>query len=57
MRSNQLSYTPETLLPFQPRRAGGGNRVRTGDIVLAKHALYQLSYAPLVVLVFTGRRS
>ena len=36
MRSNQLSYTPD----------GGGNRARTGDILLAKQVLYQLSYAP-----------
>ena len=27
--------------------AGGGSRIRTGDILLAKQALYQLSYAPL----------
>ena len=26
--------------------AGGGSRIRTGDILLAKQALYQLSYAP-----------
>ena len=26
---------------------GGGNRIRTGDFLLAKQALYQLSYAPL----------
>ena len=26
--------------------AGGGNRIRTGDFLLAKQALYQLSYAP-----------
>ena len=35
------------LLPFQN---GGGSRVRTGDIQLAKLALYQLSYAPLRIL-------
>lgn len=38
-RSNQLSYTP--IL------GGGGSRDRTGDIQLAKLALYRLSYAPL----------
>ena len=37
-RSNQLSYTPG--------KDGGGSRSRTGDIQLAKLALYQLSYAP-----------
>ena len=26
---------------------GGGSRIRTGDILLAKQTLYQLSYAPL----------
>ena len=26
--------------------AGGGSRIRTGDILLAKQALYQLSYTP-----------
>ena len=56
-RSNQLSYTPVKLpCPPSPRlRRGtprriaaksGGNRVRTGDLMLAKHVLYQLSYAP-----------
>ena len=46
-RSNQLSYTPA---PPQHRpqcfHSGGGSRGRTGDIQLAKLALYQLSYAP-----------
>ncbi len=26
--------------------SGGGSRIRTGDFMLAKHALYQLSYTP-----------
>ena len=38
-RSNQLSYKPVAF-------AGGGSRIRTGDILLAKQALYQLSHAP-----------
>ena len=29
--------------------AGGARRVRTDDLMLAKHALYQLSYGPLSV--------
>ena len=29
-----------------PRRLGGDGRTRTGGILLAKQALYQLSYAP-----------
>ena len=62
MRSNQLSYTPDTVPsspahPPHPRHAqdGGGNRNRTGDLMLAKHVLYQLSYAPKFCV--TGRRS
>ena len=35
--SNQLSYRPVT---------GGGKRIRTADILLAKQTLYQLSYTP-----------
>ena len=27
-------------------KAGGGSRIRTGDILLAKQTLYQLSYTP-----------
>ena len=37
-RSNQLSYKPNLI--------GGGSRIRTGDMLLAKLPLYQLSYAP-----------
>ena len=40
--SNQLSYRPIWLF-------GGGNRIRTDDILLAKQALYQLSYTPFYV--------
>ena len=36
-RSNQLSYKP---------KSGGGSRIRTGDMLLAKQPLYQLSYTP-----------
>ena len=34
---------------FFPKRSrdGGARRVRTDDLMLAKHALYQLSYGPL----------
>ena len=34
------------LPSFRPGRAGGGDRNRTDDLMLAKHALSQLSYAP-----------
>ena len=39
--SNQLSYRPFGKI-------GGGNRIRTDDILLAKQALYQLSYTPVL---------
>ena len=38
-RSNQLSYKPNVI--------GGGSRIRTGDMLLAKQPLYQLSYTPV----------
>ncbi len=31
---------------FQKKVGGGGNRTRTGDPLLAKQVLYQLSYTP-----------
>ena len=39
VRSNQLSYEP----------FGGDDRVRTGGLLLARQALYQLSYTPTQV--------
>ena len=36
-----VAAKPESRL-----HVGGGERIRTDDIVLAKHALYQLSYTP-----------
>ncbi len=33
------------LVPI-PKLYGGGDRDRTGDLMLARHALSQLSYAP-----------
>ena len=40
-RSNQLSYTPAV-------ESGGATGTRTLDIQLAKLALYQLSYSPIL---------
>ena len=40
-RQSSFSASPRT-------KTGGGNRVRTGDLMLAKHVLYQLSYAPSI---------
>ena len=39
--SNQLSYGP-----CKKEKNGGARRIRTVDILLAKQALYQLSYGP-----------
>ena len=45
------SATP-TRYPYLPIPSNGGaNRDRTGDLLLAKQALSQLSYSPLVSLV------
>ena len=35
---------------------GGARRVRTDDLMLAKHALYQLSYGPAVAVVDLSAR-
>ena len=64
VRSNHLSYEPifdpalhlccaesfpETKAVFEPLpRAGGDNRDRTDDPLLAKQVLSQLSYTPVV---------
>ena len=40
-RSNQLSYRPDRF------KSGGAEETRTPDILLAKQALYQLSYSPI----------
>jgi hypothetical protein len=46
--SNQLSYEPKIGNGFNlwERRIGGAGRIRTGDVLLAKQVLYQLSYDP-----------
>ena len=36
----------------KPRKIGGRDRVRTCDLMLAKHALSQLSYTPTVGVPF-----
>ena len=54
--SNQLSYRPiwnyesQTCVCYS--KIGGGNRIRTDDILLAKQALYQLSYTPFWRVVY-----
>ena len=37
----------KTVHLLRPGSAGGGSRIRTGDILLAKQTLYQLSYTPM----------
>ena len=44
--SNQLSYEPEIKEQLTNYKNGGAGRVRTGDPLLAKQVLYQLSYDP-----------
>ncbi len=46
--SNQLSYEPrENGNTMRGASLGGADRVRTGDPLLAKQVLYQLSYDPI----------
>ena len=50
--SNQLSYEPKIgkwQLIKNGDSLGGAGRVRTGDPLLAKQVLYQLSYDPNMV--------
>ncbi len=46
-RSNQLSYEPVCVTPFPG--VGGDERVRTAGLLLARQALYQLSYTPTLL--------
>ena len=48
-RSNHLSYRPKDL------RSGGADRDRTGDPLLAKQVLSQLSYGPYAGTTTTAR--
>ena len=59
-RSNQLSYEPSLLASssagsFAVRRTGGDERVRTAGLLLARQALYQLSYTPTLCSRFAFR--
>ena len=51
VRSNRLSYKPISRLRFSPEAPGGDKRDRTVDLLLAKQALSQLSYTPILVAV------
>jgi hypothetical protein len=50
--SNQLSYEPKVgkCRITKGTGSGGAGRVRTGDPLLAKQVLYQLSYGPVLVI-------
>ena len=55
--SNRLGQVRENSF-FRDRanlKTGGARRDRTDDLMLAKHALYQLSYGPQKVMVGPGR--
>jgi hypothetical protein len=41
-----MAEETQHLAPGTAERENGGNRIRTGDPLLAKQVLYQLSYAP-----------
>ena len=49
VRSNRLSYKPISRPRFSPEAPGGDKRDRTVDLLLAKQALSQLSYTPILV--------
>ena len=46
MRRQEFS-TPSRFTPYASPSVGGANRDRTGDLLLAKQALSQLSYSPV----------
>ncbi len=50
-RSNQLNYRASLH-----KEDGGNNRARTCDIMLVRHALYQLSYAPVSLCSYKRRK-
>ena len=45
--TNHLRYAPRAIRLPRLRGPGGARRSRTDDILLAKQALYQLSYGPV----------
>ncbi len=50
-----IPFAKTQNLPNLTKRLGGARRSRTDDLMLAKHALYQLSYGPQKVMVGPGR--
>src|ERR1700748_2402667 len=47
MRSDVSRTTIGIIMPRQSKPSGGARRDRTDDLMLAKHALSQLSYGPV----------
>jgi hypothetical protein len=43
------------VVSVRDSEVGGADRDRTGDLMLAKHALSQLSYSPILDMVGLGR--
>ena len=60
-RDNQSALCPlgsdATASPAPRAKAGGARRDRTDDLMLAKHALSQLSYGPVNQKTNASRRS
>jgi hypothetical protein len=52
---NETPTRPEGVERFSPKQVGGADRDRTGDPLLAKQVLSQLSYSPLPSVVGLGR--
>ena len=47
----------EMALTFGCMDIGGAGRIRTGDVLLAKQVLYQLSYDPIQVSIVMSERT
>ena len=50
-----IPFAKTQNIPKSQKRIGGARRSRTDDLMLAKHALYQLSYGPQKGMVGPGR--
>jgi hypothetical protein len=55
LRSLSASHIAREKPMYRRKKAGGANRDRTDDLLLAKQALSQLSYGPIKNLVGLGR--
>ena len=55
IRNLFIPFAKTQNIPSSIKKLGGARRSRTDDLMLAKHALYQLSYGPQKVMVGPGR--